>query len=138
MPAAPGESDGEWRRKRGSVREFLFTPNNSTTTTTLTHQATHKQHQQHQQQIGFPYQYFTGWRRNLWTMVFAAQLALSRALPSLMPPPTFMMVQDSSLDYATILARARRAAAVGRALLLAAAAAVAAVVMRVAARGVAA
>jgi hypothetical protein len=37
----------------------------------------------------------TGFRRNLWTLVFLTQLAVSKLLPWLMPPPTFMMVQDA-------------------------------------------
>lgn len=45
--------------------------------------------------VGFPFQYFASARRNLWTAVFLAQMAVNKLLPWLMPPATFMMVQDS-------------------------------------------
>jgi hypothetical protein len=46
-------------------------------------------------QIGFPFQYFNSWRRSLWSFIFLCQMAVSKLLPWLMPPPTFMMVQDA-------------------------------------------
>ncbi|GBF90815.1 FAD-binding monooxygenase [Raphidocelis subcapitata] len=85
--------------------------------------------------LGFPYQYSAGPRRTLWNFVFLAQLALSRALPWLMPPPTFMMVQDAGMDYVSILARVRRAQLVGRAILAALALAAASLVLRLARAG---
>ncbi|KAI8471204.1 MAG: hypothetical protein J3K34DRAFT_520699 [Monoraphidium minutum] len=67
--------------------------------------------------LGFPLQYFNSWRRQVWTLVFLIQTAANKVAPWLVPPATFMMIQDSSLGYTEILARVRRAQAVGRAAL---------------------
>jgi 2-polyprenyl-6-methoxyphenol hydroxylase-like FAD-dependent oxidoreductase len=59
---------------------------------------------------GFPYQYSQGpWYKKLASTVnFIVRLLLSKALPFLISPPAFFMVQDSTLSYQKIRRRAHR------------------------------
>ncbi|GAX80168.1 hypothetical protein CEUSTIGMA_g7606.t1 [Chlamydomonas eustigma] len=55
-------------------------------------------------QFGYPYQYNQDkLGKALWTANFIVRLGLNKALPALIAPPTFLMVQDAMLSYRRIL-----------------------------------
>jgi kynurenine 3-monooxygenase len=58
-------------------------------------------------QIGYPYQYNQDqFGKLVWTLGFLGRNALNKLLPSVFHPPSFLMVQDWTLSYSTILDRA--------------------------------
>lgn len=57
-------------------------------------------------QFGAPYQYKQSVvRERLWTANFLLRLLLSKALPFVFAPPAFLMVQDHTVPYTSILSR---------------------------------
>ena len=58
-------------------------------------------------QIGYPYQYNQDQvGKMVWTLGFLGRNTLNKLIPSVFHPPSFLMVQDWSLSYSTILDRA--------------------------------